>query len=167
MILFQSFSPLRICSLRRLLSSSCVCVCLSLVLCMCDTYDNIHGHFEVLAFGSLLEVWYFFGPRTPPWSWFPQGVRVCVCVCVCVCVFVFFSPFSCRFEELRYHRHLQCLLYVSWTSIMGNNLVIYFLFYFFPVCEGFRVLDWKKKLVFTFCNACCIYLGLQLWGIIT
>jgi hypothetical protein len=46
----------------------CVCICLSVVLCMCDTYDNIHGHFEVLAFGSLLEVWYFFGPRTPPWS---------------------------------------------------------------------------------------------------
>ncbi len=46
----------------------CVCVCLSVVLCMCDIYDNIHGHFEVLAFGSLLEVWYFFGPRTTPWS---------------------------------------------------------------------------------------------------
>ncbi len=51
-------------------------------------------------------------------------------VCVCVCVCVIFSPFSCRFEELRYHRHLQCLSYVSWTSIMGNNLVIYFLFIF-------------------------------------
>ncbi len=24
------------------------------------------------------------------------------------------------------------------------------------LCEGFRVLGWKKLVVFTFCNACCI-----------
>ncbi len=60
-----------------------------------------------------------------------------------VCVCVFFSPFSCRFEELRYHRHLQCLLYVSWTSIMGNNLVIYYLFIYSGLEEeiGFHVLQ--------------------------
>jgi hypothetical protein len=59
-------------------------------------------------------------------------------------------------EEIGFHV-LQCLLYISWTSIMGNNNLSSIFFgavfgclFVMSLCEGFRILGWKKLLVSRF-----------------